>query len=368
MKLGTGDWRLGTGELNSFIEFMQTRELIEPQKQVPLCRVFGECGGCRYQDIPYPEELKLKTDYVKELFQDKGLSVFISGIVPSPNPYHYRHRLDLKLLRTREKGVLIGFSPENRYRVVTIEECPIAMRSVSGFIPELKKEAIAKLPANYRMANLTVKTGDDGRVLWGGIGRRSLQSKEQDFLWTQIGDKKIFYSMDTFFQANLSILPDLIGRIRALETWDNNTTLFDCYGGVGLFGISLADAVKKVVLIEECPSSIRVARFNAQFHELKNFVIHEAKVETELPALLGTEAGRKVVFIDPPRKGLSDEARAMLTQIQAQTMFYLSCNPESLVRDLAEFLKQGWRIDNVTPFDFFPRTKHVETLVILRKG
>ncbi len=337
-------------------------------RETPLCTVFGECGGCRYQDIPYSEELRLKEDHLKDLFKRTlNLDGIVAPIVPSPDPYHYRHRLDLKLLRTREKGVLIGFSPENRDRVVQIEECPIAMRSVSNFIPELKKEAVAKLPAKYRMANLCVKTGDDGRVLWGGIGRRSLQSREEDFLWTEIHGKKVFYSLDTFFQANLSILPELITRIRSLVAWNKETTLFDCYGGVGLFGICLAEYVKKGVLIEECTSSIRVAKFNAQSHKLDNFFIHAAKVEDELPALLAAEPDKKIVFIDPPRKGLSPQARSMLTQAEAQTLFYLSCNPESLVRDLEEFLKADWQINNVIPFDFFPRTKHVETLVVLRK-
>ena len=223
-------------------------------------------------------------------------------------------------------------------------------------------------PPRYRNANLVVKTSDNGRVLWGGIGRRSLQRIEVDYLWTVVNGKKIFYSLDTFFQANLSILPKLIDKITSLNMLDRDSVLFDCYGGVGLLGISLADQVKKVTLIEECPASIKLANYNSQYHYLSNFQIIPAKVEERLASEIEKhQQKKKIVILDPPRKGLSPEVINVLIEksILISGIIYLSCHPESLVSNLKELQKNCWQVNKIIPFDFFPRTSHVETLVVL---
>jgi len=224
----------------------QTQEYVQP-----LCPVFKECGGCFYQNIAYSDELKIKERFLKDLFRksfDFEDDIF-APIVPSPKPYHYRNRLDLKLKKTKTNDVFIGFSPMDRKGVIPIEACFIADEKISNFIPELKRQAIARLPAKYKNANLTVRVGENGRVLWGGIGRRSCQLLEQDYFWIEVRGKRIFYSLDTFFQANNSIIPKLFDTIDRFPFWDSTTTFFDLYGGVGLFGIGLAEKVGKVVII-----------------------------------------------------------------------------------------------------------------------
>jgi len=336
----------------------------------PLCPVFRECGGCLYQDITYSDELKIKERQLKDLLRE-SVNIpddIFSSVIPSPKPYHYRNRLDLKLKRTMSKEVFIGFTPSGKRGVVPVEACFIADQNISDFIPELKKQAIKKLPEKYRNANLVVRTGDDGRVLWGGIGRRSCQLPEQDYLWTEILGMKIFYSLDTFFQANLSILPKLFEVIRSFPLWDSMPVFYDLYGGVGLFGVGLVDKAKKVILIEENVQSLKLARYNAEFNKLNNFEILDGRVEGVLPDLLKGEAsGTSVAMIDPPRAGLSEHACHLLAGMQElDYILYLSCNPESLARDLDGFVKQGWEIQRVIPFDFFPKTKHLETLVLLK--
>ncbi len=344
----------------------------EIRKVKPLCPVFGECGGCQYQDIPYDEELRIKEDQVKTLFKDKmGLDAkFIERILPSPSTYHYRNRLDLKLIRTTQYGIQIGFSPEGRNRMVPVDQCPIAHRKISDFIPELKKQVESRLPQRYRTANLVVRTGDDEKVKWGGIGRRSLQLKEADYFWTVLDGKRIFYSLDTFFQANLSILPAVIGLIRSLSIWSSTLTLYDLYCGVGVFGICLADLVKKVIMIEDNPSSVALARHNTATHALKTADIHPGKVEEVFPEILNSpqtkEKSESVALLDPPRAGLSPKVIEALNQaLQVRSILYLSCHPESLVRDLKMISSNKWQVKKVFPLDFFPKTKHIEILVWL---
>ncbi len=343
-----------------------------PDPVQPLCPVFGQCGGCQHQNLSYEKECAIKQEYLQGLFQVNGLMVKgeFEKIVPSPAAYHYRSRLDMKFLKTRDGRTFMGFSPLNGKWMIEVDACPIAMTAISDFLPQLKKEAIAKLPLKYRNANLVVKTGDDGRIAWGGIGRHSLKLKTEDFLWTEIDGKRIFYSLDTFFQANLAILPALIKRIRDLNVLNFKTTFYDLYGGVGLFGICLSDVVAKVILIEDNIHSVNMAKYNQTYHALKNFEIMAGKVESVYPDFLQKDNnGPQVAMIDPPRQGLAPSVvEAMASATNVGHLLYLSCHPESLMRDLRIFTKAGWDICTVVPFDFFPRTQHIETFVHLKPG
>ena len=339
-------------------------------KADPLCPIFGECGGCSFQDIAYEEELSLKEKCVKDELRravEVDEAVF-EPMVASPKPYEYRHRVDLKLQRTKN-GIFIGFTPKRGFGVLPVESCPIAEKSVNEAMPRVKQEALAQVTAKHRQANLVIRTSQDGRVFWGGIGRKSLRMKEEDYFWVDINGRRIFYALDTFFQANLSILPKLIQTIRELNIWSKDSVLFDLYGGVGLFGISFADLVKKVVLIEEVRSSVELARYNANYGKISIFEIVEGRVEDRGPFIIESENGREhIAVIDPPRAGLSPQAKDMLSASdKLRFILYLSCNPAALARDLVDFLKEGWRIEKIIPFDFFPKTKHIETFVLLER-
>lgn len=244
------------------------------------------------------------------------------------------------------------------------------MTAVSDFLPELKKQAEARLPAKYRNANLVVKTGDDNRVFWGGIGRRSLTMKPEDYLWTVVSGKKIFYSLDTFFQANLSILPEVIERLTTLVPEDPRLTFYDFYGGVGFFSVCLADRVGKVVLIEENVHACRVALFNFAHHRIANYEIIDGRMEDKFDGITaGAADGKKCVLVDPPRQGLSLEVASQLAETTGlDHIIYLSCHPETLARDIKIFAEKAWEVAAVIPFDFFPRTEHIETLVELRRA
>jgi len=341
--------------------------MVEPVK--PLCPVFGTCGGCAYQDLPYEEEIKLKEEAVKDLFKrELGIEEeLFEPVLPSPKPYHYRHRLDLSLIKNKAEETFIGFRHEGNRGVVEIESCAIAQEEVSAFIPELRKEALEKLPQKYRMATLTVKTGDAGQVVWGGIGRHSLRQEEADYLWTEIQHKKIYFSLETFFQANLSILPQVVEQIRSLPIWDKESLFFDLYGGVGLFGLTVSDLVKKAFILESSKPSVELAQYNVKKNQLETVQVHWGEVEKIFPYLLKGAQGNKIIaMIDPPRRGLSDSAREALIQTrEIKALLYLSCHGETLVRDLSEFIEKGWRVVRIFPFDFFPKTKHLETLVWL---
>ncbi len=348
-----------------------------PVSTTPRCSIFGQCGGCDYQHLGYSEELEIKNGFVREQFAKFPFfdQAMLDPVVASPQEYSYRHRLDMKVVRTRENKLLMGFTPppvpERKFGLLEVSACPIAMDAVSDFLPELLREIRANLPEKHRRGTLTVRTGDDGRVVYGGIGKNSLNLREEDYLWTSVHGKKIFYSLDTFFQANLSILPKLFDKLYALDCWGPETVFYDLYGGVGLFGTGLSDKAGKIYLIEENDRSVRLAKYNVAHHGFRHFEVIEGKVEKYFSELLSRaelQGKKHVAMIDPPRSGLSPQSIKFLNQAidRLDVLLYLSCNPKTLVENLSGLHKGGWKMERIIPFDFFPKTVHVETLVILK--
>ncbi|MBF0331730.1 MAG: class I SAM-dependent RNA methyltransferase [Candidatus Omnitrophica bacterium] len=335
------------------------------------CPVFGSCGGCQYQDLPYPQELALKQEQLRALITAQVVlkDACFQPAVPSPEVYHYRNRLDLKLTHRRNGDVHIGFSPIDRGPVIEITACPIAMKAISDFIPELRQLATLKIPKEYRMANLTVRCGEGEGVRWGGIGHNSLRLEARDYFYTDILGCRIYYGLDTFFQANLSILPALIDFIRSQDIWSKDAVFFDLYGGVGLFSLCVNDLVIKAVNIESNVHAARMAKYNISSNGMRNVEAHEGRVEDVLPGMLDkTSSDSNIIMVDPPRAGLSAEAVTLLNQLKrAKYLIYLSCDPASLASNLKDLIAGGWVVKTIRPFDFFPRTRHLETLIIFER-
>lgn len=347
--------------------------IVEPRVR-PACAVFGTCGGCRYQDLSYPDELAAKQRLVRTLLID-GLKLsedLLEPITGSPVEYGYRNNLDITFIRTRKDGKkLLGFMKERTSsHIVTVDACPVARPEISDFLPQLREAAAARLPETQRLASLVVRVSGDGAVRWGGIGKGSIKLKPEELLWTEINGKRIHFSLDTFFQSNTAILPKVIERLGEWAAWDRNRTFFyDLYAGVGLFGFLMADKAKRVVMIESVGSSMDCARHTCEKGLYMNVDIREGRTEAEFPRLLteGVPADA-IALVNPPRRGLSPEALESIASVPALgALFYLSCGPESLYRDLKNFIQRGWTVRKIAAFDFFPKTKHVETLVHLSR-
>ncbi len=333
-----------------------------------ICPLFGRCGGCQYQNVSYEEELRLKDKLLRETLS-KEIDIEnteFDAVAESPEIFQYRNRLDLTLRKRNNGERQMGFMIPSSQRLLEVEECLIAREEINKFLPQLRKEANARLPENYKVANLVVRVGDGGRVAWGGIGRHSLRMKEEDYFWTIVNGKKIFYALNTFFQANLFILNKIVARLDSLVEWKKDTIFFDLYSGVGLFGMALSDKAREIVMIEEGGDSVELARYNIAYHKLEERITAlVGKVEIHLPQVLENKKGKPcVALIDPPRGGLAVSTIETLGGADAlESLFYLSCSPESLARDMKHLERVGWKAKKIMPFDFFPRTRHLETLV-----
>ncbi len=352
---------------------MQLQELKEkhPSPRIQAeCSHFGICGGCTFQDLPYQDELKLKSSvlrehYIAKLHLDQTL---IADAVPSPQDYGVRSKLDLSYRRFRDGTELLGFMPKGEKQVLHIDDCPMAQSQLREGLPTLRLELAKKEIGRTGRASIVYRCGDAPSPQFGGIGRRSLHLHEDQYLYIDIEGVRIHYSLDTFFQANLKILPQLFHALHHYGIFTKESLFCDLYSGVGLFALVAAKTAKKVLMIDENPHSIQMAQYNMQYNKITNAEVITGKVEEQMDALQQSGNNSMTAMIDPPRSGMEDSACHFLAEFQPiKSLAYLSCNPLTHTRDLKIFLDAGWIIQCIQPFDFFPRTHHLESLAILSR-
>ena len=326
----------------------------------PQCVYFGVCGGCSYQDLTYLDQLELKRNKVEETL--RALKYFSSDllnpVIPSPKPYLYRHMIALSVMK--RQGVLrLGFIGQDRWTFIPIESCSIADGRINQFIPHTYAK-LEELPIQrrFRTSQVVLRVGESGEVI---TSLRMDRGKE--FECTVLG-KKFSYSLSSFFQHNFSILDSFVNVIHSFLNPTAKGTLFDLYSGVGLLGISLSDSFEKIIGIEEGYEAVQHAKQNAVRNHVTNTSFFEGKVETLLPDLISRANEPLYVVVDPPRKGLKPEVVEVLLKVPIERLVYVSCELSALKRDL-ELLENQFLIERVQPLDFFPQTKHIETIVSL---
>jgi tRNA/tmRNA/rRNA uracil-C5-methylase (TrmA/RlmC/RlmD family) len=220
----------------------------------------------------------------------------------------------------------------------------------------------------YRRACMVIRT-DEKKLAWGGIGKGSLRQSFEDGFEFIYHDVKVGYSLQTFFQSNLAILPKLIDAMKDMLKLTEKDTFYDLYGGVGLFALTVGEACHQAVIMELNCDSILWAKHNKELNQRENLRIVEGAVEDKLDEVYQESAstGRHCAVIDPPRSGLHENVCLYLRdQLFLERWIYLSCNPETQARDLKIICETGdWNIEKIEPWDFFPKSYHVESLVLL---
>ena len=341
-----------------------TELLLDTEKKViPQCAYFGTCGGCSFQDLDYDAQLELKRKQVEEVICRGGFETRpyfqVQPAIPSPKPYHYRHMMALSV-KKRHGALHLGFVGQDRRTFLPVDACPIADERISGFFPEALKRLEA-LPEKrrFRTSQIVLRVGSEGEVI------TSLRSDRGRMLECAVSGKTFSYAVSSFFQHNFSILESFIQTVHDLLNPNGSGILFDLYSGVGLLGISLAAGYERVVGIEEGYEAVQCAKRNAQRNAIINTDFLEGKVEVLLPELISAAGnGPLHVIVDPPRAGLKPEVLECLNRLPIKKLLYVSCHLEALRRDL-EVLSQKFQIVQVQPMDFFPQTRHIETLVLL---
>ena len=369
-----------------------------PERVSSPCPHFAVCGGCHYQHANYAEQLRIKTEILRENLRRLAKLELTTEIqVHASPPWGYRNRTRLAL--RQEPGFRLGYRRMNSEEVLAVEACPIVspllQRAVTA-LWELGREA--QIPASLQEVEFFANAEDDKLLISfyqvaGGsrpegmealltrlraeipeletialFGESLHQPKAQD---TNEGKPQILagpgsltynvsghayeVSAGAFFQSNRHLLSELV---RIVTEGRSGSTALDLYGGGGLFSLPLAAQFQRVVSVESATASFRDLR--------RNLPPHAKAVHSTAEAYL-QEAGKKLrpefVVVDPPRTGLGPKAARRLAECRAPRVAYVSCDPATLARDLAILTEGGYRVEAAHLVDLFPQTFHLETVL-----
>jgi 23S rRNA (uracil1939-C5)-methyltransferase len=364
-----------------------------PQRIAPACPVAGDCGGCQLQHLPYTEQLRVKEELFREtLVRGCGIDAeLVKPIVPSTQPWNYRSRAQIKC-QCVSGTFITGFYRAKSRHVVAVEHCPLIADELNRTLARVR-ELIDGTACAAQIVQLDLALGDDGKqslvVHYRGGDRSAMRQLlvdaqlECDIL-LQLGSKssltviqgdgklslcvddpplKLNYATGSFSQINLDQNRRLVEATMGLVAWRGDETVVDLYCGMGNFSLPLARRAARVVGVEESQLSIATARENATRNELGNALFHAVSAEGFLSGL-GQELNPEVVLIDPPRSGAYAVMQELLAS-SASKLLYVSCDPQTLARDLSALIDNGWSLVSSQPFDMFPQTFHCESVSLL---
>ena len=311
-----------------------------PERVEPRCPYFGECGGCQYQHLAYPAQLRAKHKQIADLFQRVGgfSAAVIDPVVPCPEPYGYRNRI---MVRTqwnkREQRLELGFLGTDNEFVVDIDQCLLAEPVLNEDLQKVRAN-----PPPRGGLKVTLRVTPEGWVV----------------------------PRDSFFQNNFFLLPKLVETVRERLRDAGTRHLIDAYCGVGFFALELADLVESFVGVEYDALAIKAAKANMTQRGVTNGQFVSGPAEDYLGGLLQRHPGvPTTLVIDPPRTGVPPEALQRIRRARPHQVIYVSCHPATLARDLQILCADGaYTLAKVTPHDMFPQTQHVECVADLRAG
>jgi 23S rRNA (uracil1939-C5)-methyltransferase len=372
-----------------------------PQRVAPACPHFGACGGCQYQHATYAAQLTWKKEILRETLERGGVYPPEDIAVLAAEPWAYRNRIRLAF----DANGNVGYRGRRSHAVVAIAECPIAAPLLvrAGLAAGRLLEE-AHIRAGVSEISLFCDAAETAllvSVTVAGSGKRGFEDFAQALAGNipelkgaellaegakgqaprsiaQWGANSLLYraaGMDyrvdqgAFFQVNRWLVDALVQRV----TSDARGALaWDLFAGVGLFARQLARSFTRVIAVESAPASIA-----ALAHNLRGTSASAVKAAT-LDFLRRERSGKRpdlivpdLIVVDPPRTGLGPETTALLAEIAAPEIVYVSCDPATLARDLRALVDSrngpGYVIDQITLADLFPQTFHLETVIRLRR-
>lgn len=387
-------------------------------KKTELCPVHKKCGGCRYQGVPYDEQLKIKEKQVGRLM---GKFCTVHPIVGMKNPYHYRNKVHAVFDRDRKGNIISGVYQEGTHRVIPVEACMIEDEAADAIIGTIRKLAKSFKIKTYDedtgyglLRHVLVKrafaTGQIMVVLVTGspvfpsrnnfvkallkehpeittiihnindrqtsmvLGEREKTMYGKGYIEDILCGKKFRISAKSFYQINPVQTEVLYKKAIEAAHFTGNEYVIDAYCGIGTIGMIASDYVDSVIGVELNRDAVRDAIGNAKGNQIKNirFVCDDAgKFMTKLANASKQDASLKlpdVVLMDPPRSGSDEAFLNAVVKMHPQKVVYVSCNPETLERDVRWLTKHGYKAKGAWPVDMFPFTEHIECVVLLTRA
>ena len=335
-----------------------------PHRVEARCSLFGECGGCQYQNFSYAEQLLWKQRQVAELLEHlAGIDAEqcpVDPVIPSPDQWGYRTKITPHFQVPSDGRIAeIGFlKAGRRHQLIDVAACPIASPAINDALPEVRADVHRRALEYRKGATLLLRDSSSGEICTDNT-----ESCEE-----RVGERKFEFHAGEFFQNNRSILPAFTSHVAEQASVSDASTLIDAYCGSGLFSLCSADRFERVIGIEVSQSSVDWACRNAKLNGIENaeFQHGDAAAIFDKETVGDIDPARCAVVIDPPRKGSSREFLDQLIAFGPATVVYVSCNPATQMRDLVQ-LKEHYQLTRVQPFDLFPHTRHLECVITLQK-
>ncbi len=386
--------------------------LIEKSKDrvTPRCKHFTACGGCVFQHISYERQLKDKEAKIKALFPDNQLE----PIVGMDDPWNYRGKMEFTFSENKDGEKFIGLiKPKSRGLVENLTDCHLVdpwcmdiLDKVRAYWAESGLQAYRlysntgtfqtltvrkAVNTNSRMITLTVsgnadfamskkqmndfvKAIDDEecaifidvKCISKGSPTRyyEMHLSGPDFFEEKIGDTLFKMSPKAFFQPNPKIAEKFFSSIKSKLNLTGKEKILDLFSGIGTISILLSAYAEKIVAVEIGKEAVCDAKHNLELLNINNVEIFADDVSNFIKTR-GIDFTPDIVIIDPPRAGMGKVALNFLEKLKPEKIVYLSCNPTTQQEDISKL--ESYRIESIQPFDQFPQTPHVESLVILKQ-
>ena len=375
---------------------------LSPHRVTPSCPLFGKCGGCQIMHLDYAEQLVIKRQRVVDALERIGKLTGIE-VLPcrgSPLPLGYRNKIQLPVISS-PTGVKLGLYAYNSHDLVEIEKCPIhstlgeevfrqLLSLLKPFSPEelglryvLIKSAIhteqalvifvTEGEATFALRKIARALKEFCSIVRGIVqninktpgntvlGKEYHVLEGEGAIEERIGGLTFKVSPASFFQVNPLQAEELYNKALELAELNGEETLLDAYCGVGTLSLLFAKRAKRVIGVECIPSAIADAKENAK----KNRIMNVEFTCNDVERYISTLSAVNVALLNPPRKGCATSFLEKLSQLAPRRIVYISCDPATLARDLAYLENRGFHTETVQPFDMFPQTAHVETIVSL---
>ena len=397
----------------AYAKVLNVIERSKDRRSAP-CEYFTRCGGCDLQHLNYSAQLKLKKDSVqKTLHNVGGIDFEVDEVYPSIKEFDTRNKLTLPFSMDKS-GVVLGFYSERSHRVVGIPECALSAwskklikcvtdwankYSLSVYDERNKKGILraltARVAGDKTMVTLVVvresvphldKLSEDLSKLYENgifylnineedtnvvLGNRCVKIFGEDKLVSRALGVRYELSPLSFAQVNDYVRDALYSKV--VSEIKEDDIVIDAYSGAGLMSVLCAKVAKKVYGVEIIPDAVYDADDTARKNVVQDKVVNQvgdcARVLPELCKKLRLEYARErfTIILDPPRKGCDERVLEAVLECKPDKIIYVSCNPATLARDL-KTLTTKYSINYVKPFDMFPQTKHVETIVCLTRN
>ena len=376
-----------------------------------LCPHFKTCGGCQYLDMPYEKQLEHKKKEVSDLLRP---FCKVEEIIGMDDPFHYRNKVHAVMARDRKGRIISGVYKEGTHTVLPVETCLIENKKadeIIGTIRELlpsfkmkvfdedtgygflrhvlvrtahatgeimvvlitaspvfpSKNNFVKALRKVHPEITTVVQNVNGRDTSMVLGEKEHVLYGPGFIVDVLCGKKFRISSKSFYQINPVQTEKLYNLAIEAAGLTGKETVVDAYCGIGTIGIVAAAAAKEVIGVELNKDAVRDAVTNAKANGEKNIRFYNNDAGKFMVQMASQNAHADVVFMDPPRSGSTEEFMDAVSILNPDRVVYVSCNPETLARDLAYFKKKGYKAEKAWAVDQFPMTGHVETVCLLSK-